>query len=234
MSSTRPAPRRSSRIQSPQWRVREPSARPSSSSSGRSTRPSRQTSRGVRRGRNTTACASAASAAAPFSIHGAPSRASAASTTPWRAPHHAQRTSDVSGRRSMTRADSLDESRDVGIGRAHCALKGRRRARDPAGRESARSGRNRRRRASLAPLARTTRARRRARACRAGSANAAARAPRSSVPRVARRSSRPQSRRSAIIFLISAIALPGFRSFGHACVQFRIVWQRYRRNASSS
>lgn len=32
-----------------------------------------------------------------------------------------------------------------------------------------------------------------------------------------------QSRRSAIIFLISAIALPGFRSFGHACVQFRIV-----------
>ena len=36
----------------------------------------------------------------------------------------------------------------------------------------------------------------------------------------------PYSRRSATIFLISAIALPGFRSFGHACVQFRIVWQR--------
>ena len=42
------------------------------------------------------------------------------------------------------------------------------------------------------------------------------------------------SRRSASIFLISAIALPGFRSFGHACVQFKIVWQRYSRNASSS
>jgi len=40
-------------------------------------------------------------------------------------------------------------------------------------------------------------------------------------------------RRSAIIFLISAIALPGFKSFGQACVQLRIVWQRYNRNASS-
>jgi len=33
----------------------------------------------------------------------------------------------------------------------------------------------------------------------------------------------PYNRRSAIIFLISAIALPGFKSFGQACVQFKIV-----------
>ena len=35
-----------------------------------------------------------------------------------------------------------------------------------------------------------------------------------------------QCRRSAIFFLISAIALAGFRSFGQASVQFMIVWQR--------
>jgi hypothetical protein len=43
-----------------------------------------------------------------------------------------------------------------------------------------------------------------------------------------------QWRLSAIFFLISAIALAGFRSFGQASVQFMIVWQRYRRNGSSS
>jgi hypothetical protein len=43
-----------------------------------------------------------------------------------------------------------------------------------------------------------------------------------------------QCLRSAIFFLISAIALAGFRSFGQASVQFMIVWQRYRRNGSSS
>jgi len=32
--------------------------------------------------------------------------------------------------------------------------------------------------------------------------------------------------RSTIIFLISAIALAGLRSFGQACAQFMIVWQR--------
>ena len=32
--------------------------------------------------------------------------------------------------------------------------------------------------------------------------------------------------RSSSIFLISAIARAGFRSFGHASVQFMIVWQR--------
>ena len=32
-----------------------------------------------------------------------------------------------------------------------------------------------------------------------------------------------QKRRSTISFLISAIALPGFKLFGQACVQFRIV-----------
>jgi hypothetical protein len=32
--------------------------------------------------------------------------------------------------------------------------------------------------------------------------------------------------RSTSIFLISAIALAGFRSFGHTSVQFMIVWQR--------
>ena len=35
-----------------------------------------------------------------------------------------------------------------------------------------------------------------------------------------------QTRRSTIIFLISAIALAGFRPFGQAWVQFMIVWQR--------
>lgn len=32
----------------------------------------------------------------------------------------------------------------------------------------------------------------------------------------------------AICFLISAIALPGFRPLGQARVQLRMVWQRYR------
>ena len=65
------------------------------------------------------------------------------------------------------------------------------------------------------------------------SANAA-RELRAAVPRVAALIERLYSRRSAIIFLISAIALAGFRSFGQACVQFMIVWQRYSRNGSSS
>jgi hypothetical protein len=43
-----------------------------------------------------------------------------------------------------------------------------------------------------------------------------------------------QCLRSAIFFLISAIAFAGLRSFGQASVQFMIVWQRYRRNGSSS
>ena len=37
---------------------------------------------------------------------------------------------------------------------------------------------------------------------------------------------RNQLRRSIIIFLISAIALPGLRPFGQVRVQFKIVWQR--------
>lgn len=35
-----------------------------------------------------------------------------------------------------------------------------------------------------------------------------------------------QTRRSTIIFLISAIALAGLRPFGQVCAQFMIVWQR--------
>jgi hypothetical protein len=35
-----------------------------------------------------------------------------------------------------------------------------------------------------------------------------------------------QCRRSAIFFLISAMALAGLRSFGQASVQFMIVWHR--------
>ena len=35
-----------------------------------------------------------------------------------------------------------------------------------------------------------------------------------------------QTRRSTIIFLISAIALAGFRPFGQVCAQFMMVWQR--------
>ena len=37
---------------------------------------------------------------------------------------------------------------------------------------------------------------------------------------------RAQCCRSAIIFLISAMARAGFRSFGQASAQFMIVWQR--------
>ena len=36
----------------------------------------------------------------------------------------------------------------------------------------------------------------------------------------------PYSRRSIISFFSSAIALAGFSPFGHAFVQFKIVWQR--------
>ncbi len=43
-----------------------------------------------------------------------------------------------------------------------------------------------------------------------------------------------QVRRSTMSFLISAIALAGFRPFGQVRVQFMIVWQRYKRNGSSS
>lgn len=35
-----------------------------------------------------------------------------------------------------------------------------------------------------------------------------------------------QTRRSTSIFLISPIALAGFRPFGQVCAQFMIVWQR--------
>ena len=38
--------------------------------------------------------------------------------------------------------------------------------------------------------------------------------------------SRDYTRRSTIIFLISAIALAGFKPFGQVCAQFMIVWQR--------
>ncbi|APX70064.1 hypothetical protein BKD03_12340 [Brucella sp. 09RB8471] len=37
---------------------------------------------------------------------------------------------------------------------------------------------------------------------------------------------RDYTRRSTIIFLISAIALAGFRPFGQVWAQFMIVWQR--------
>ena len=40
--------------------------------------------------------------------------------------------------------------------------------------------------------------------------------------------------RITISFLISAIALAGFRPFGQVLVQFMMVWQRYSRNGSSS
>src|SRR5665213_3161285 len=44
---------------------------------------------------------------------------------------------------------------------------------------------------------------------------------------------RTQLLRSTIIFLIEAIALPGFNPFGQVRVQLSIVWQRYSRNGSS-
>ena len=44
---------------------------------------------------------------------------------------------------------------------------------------------------------------------------------------------RTQCRLSASIFLVSAMALAGFSPFGQVCVQFMMVWQRYRRNGSS-
>jgi hypothetical protein len=77
---------------------------------------------------------------------------------------------------------------------------------------------------------------RRAHASRAGTASAAVRGPRQeSVARarpLRRRRSWPrasravQCRRATIIFLISAMAFEGFRSFGQASAQFMIVWQR--------
>src|SRR5579871_3294107 len=39
---------------------------------------------------------------------------------------------------------------------------------------------------------------------------------------------------SSIIFLTSAMARAGFRSFGQASVQFMMVWHRYSRKGSSS
>ena len=42
-----------------------------------------------------------------------------------------------------------------------------------------------------------------------------------------------QLSRSTIIFLISAMALPGFNPFGQVRVQLRMVWHRYSRNGSS-
>ena len=36
----------------------------------------------------------------------------------------------------------------------------------------------------------------------------------------------PHTSRAIIIFLISAMALAGFRPFGHTLAQFMIVWQR--------
>src|SRR4051812_19714336 len=43
-----------------------------------------------------------------------------------------------------------------------------------------------------------------------------------------------QAARSAISFLVSAIALAGLRPLGQTFAQFMIVWQRYRRYGSSS
>jgi hypothetical protein len=37
---------------------------------------------------------------------------------------------------------------------------------------------------------------------------------------------KPYTRRSTIIFLISAIALAGFKPLGQVCAQFMMVWQR--------
>jgi hypothetical protein len=53
-------------------------------------------------------------------------------------------------------------------------------------------------------------------------------------PRINNKAANNQNLRSTIIFLVSAIALAGFRPFGQVWVQFMIVWQRYRRNGSSS
>ncbi len=63
--------------------------------------------------------------------------------------------------------------------------------------------------------------------CRAGSASATSRSS-GCMPAYPH-----QWRRCAIICLISAIALAGFRSLGQASVQFMMVWQRYSRNGSS-
>ncbi len=41
-------------------------------------------------------------------------------------------------------------------------------------------------------------------------------------------------RRTTMSFLISAIALAGLRCLGQLTAQFMMVWQRYRRNESSS
>ena len=52
-------------------------------------------------------------------------------------------------------------------------------------------------------------------------------------PRINNKVAKIQNLRSTIIFLVSAIALAGFRPFGQVWVQFIIVWQLYRRNGSS-
>ena len=49
-----------------------------------------------------------------------------------------------------------------------------------------------------------------------------------------RERSSTHERLSRMSFLISTMARAGFKSLGHASVQFMIVWQRYRRNGSSS
>ena len=46
------------------------------------------------------------------------------------------------------------------------------------------------------------------------------------APALPRQPTRVQCLLPASIFLISAIAFAGFKSFGHASVQFMIVWQR--------
>ena len=43
-----------------------------------------------------------------------------------------------------------------------------------------------------------------------------------------------QAARSATSFFVSAIAFAGFRPLGQTLAQFMIVWQRYKRNGSSS
>ena len=48
-----------------------------------------------------------------------------------------------------------------------------------------------------------------------------------------RRKARGQTRRSAIIDLMLAIALAGLRPLGQVLAQFMMVWQRYSRNGSS-
>ncbi len=60
----------------------------------------------------------------------------------------------------------------------------------------------------------------------AGHAGASASMPKHFDFAVKRPETAGQTRRSTIIFLISAIALAGFRPFGQVWAQFMIVWQR--------